>query len=579
MQNKLAITSVLNITLILVLGLACKRSFAVELAALDGERIYQKWEQIPAQFEGTWDTVNVHDYGIIPQNTTDNAAKLQQIIDAHDGNTVFYFPAGEYQLEAQIQILLNRVRNDHVVIQGAGPTQTKLLFTGDVPYFSGLITVEDKASFGDRNNPVALASTPSIKDTVIHLEQAHSKIIPGRILCIKQDNDTALVYPPADSNRAWYIKWKNGEADWADESMGQFVRVKAVQGTRVVLDKPLGFDFNQAMNPRVSVYDSFGSKVGVQDLYIEHIIPDNRYTPGGINDVFTIVFRFAQDCYVKNVHSKNAARGHVMAEYTYNVAIVNNVFERARRYGVGGAGYGVAVQNRSSNTYIANNVFDHLRHSVVLKEGANYTVIAYNHSKNWALLNPEVVDEDGNRIFAEADMSVHGFYSHNNLFEGNVCHNIFLADYWGPTGPGTTVFRNYTTGIDTLSGIWVDDFSHHQNVIGNEMPGASQLIVTGGSEDVLVEGNVLGNSVLWNSLPATSMLPPSLYLDQAPDFWDGQLQWPPFGPDVSNNELQRIPSQKPDSAENELTISPAHSNPKPQFNSIKQQYDLLGREW
>lgn len=545
---------------------------------LDTQRFHQKWEQVESSFDGVWDTVDVSEFGVSPNEKTGVAHKFQDLLDGHTNKTVFFFPEGDYYFESNIRILIDRIRNDHVIIKGSGPSKTKFYFTGDLEYFTGLIVVEDKASFGDRNNPVQLAIAPKAGDSEIILESANNKLIPGRIICVKQDNDTLLMFPEADKDRAWYQKWLKGEADWGEESMGQFAKVKSVHGTKVVLEDPLGIDFSLHNNPRVSIYDSFGNEVGVEDLYIEHVIPSSKYVPGGTNDVFGIVFRFVENAYVKNVHSVNAARGHVMVEYTYNVSIVNNKFQGAKNYGVGGAGYGVAVQNRSSKTYIANNLFDHLRHSVVLKEGANHSVIAYNVSKNWAVLDNEVVDENGQKILAEADMSVHGFYSHNNLFEGNLCHNIFMADYWGPTGPGTVAFRNRTYGTDTLSGIWVDDFSHHESIIGNELPNKSKLVVTGGSKDVLVEGNLIGESVHWTSLSNSTKLPASLYLDNIPEFWVSSLPWPAFGPDVIPvDQTIRLPVQVFNESVLRITKPSNWRNQRTIQDLKNKHFNLIGR--
>lgn len=557
----------------LILGTASHVLAVTDFGDLDPKRFPQPWSEVKASFSGTWDTVDVSKHGITPNTGTGVASVFQKMLNEHSGRTVFYFPEGAYTFESNIRILLDRIRNDHVILKGAGPEKTKFLFTGDLEYFTGLIVVEDKASFGDRNNAISLASAPKAGDNTLQLTSPLKAIVPGRILCVKQDNDRALMFPDKDADRAWYQKWKNGEADWSDESMGQFVRVQSVNGNTVVLEDRLGLDFTAEHNPRISIYDSFGEEVGVEDLYIEHTIPQSRYKPDGTNDVFNFVFRFVAKAYVRNVHSVNAARGHVLAEYTYDVAVVDSYFERARNYGVGGAGYGVAVQNRSAKTYISNNVFDHLRHAVVLKEGANHTVVSYNVSKNWAILDPAVVDDQGNRIEAEADMSVHGFYSHNNLFEGNLCHNIFLADYWGPTGPGTVAFRNKTYGTDNLSGIWVDDFSHHESVIANELPGQSQLVVTGGSEDVWLEGNVVGSSVIWTNLAATTRLPASLYLNEKPEFWDATLLWPPFGPDVVNAGSRWLPAQESSFSTSMQTI---RSIPRTKIQD-SSQFNLLGQ--
>jgi hypothetical protein len=145
-------------------------------------------------------------------------------------------------------------------------------------------------------------------------------------------------------------------------------------------------------------------------------------------------------------------------------------------------------------------------------------------------------------VSAEADFSIHGMYSHNNLFEGNLCHNIYYADYWGPTGPKTTSFRNRVFGADTLEGVYVDDFSHRANVIANDISGLASLGTDGTSDSLFIEGNVISGTPEWNTLPSSSQLPPSLYLESKPSFWIDVLDWPAYGPDVPNSGTNDIPA-------------------------------------
>ena len=44
-----------------------------------------------------------------------------------------------------------------------------------------------------------------------------------------------------------------------------------------------------------------------------------------------------------------------------------------------------------------------------------------------------------------------------NLFEGNVVEFIHNSDWWGPSGPGNTFFRNRAL----LEDFMIDDNSHY----------------------------------------------------------------------------------------------------------------------
>jgi hypothetical protein len=88
---------------------------------------------------------------------------------------------------------------------------------------------------------------------------------------------------------------------------------------------------------------------------------------------------------------------------------------------VGGFAYGV-VANASRANLIENNIFYHLRHSMVVHAGASWNVYGYNYS------------------FA-ADMFVHGAHAHMNLFEGNVVDKMH-ADFTHGSGSYNAFFRN-----------------------------------------------------------------------------------------------------------------------------------------
>ncbi|MFP4015009.1 MAG: hypothetical protein ACLFVQ_13060, partial [Chitinispirillaceae bacterium] len=535
--------------------LTLQSTAAFDYKDLPGER-FPEWNAASVTFpDADWDTVDVTTLGINPGNALSDSIsrKFMDILEAKGSDKrVYYFPEGTYTFEQPVLIGPDGYKSNwnatgvdvnNFVVMGAGPDKTRFLFDCDVTYFKALFWVEKPGGYYARNNPVNCTSVPMTGDNQVILSDA-SKASAGDFISIKSDNDPLLMFPEGDAEEAWYIKYiENGYEEEFAESYGQISRITAVNGNTVSLSPPIGIDFRSELNPRATIYEPKRRNefIGIQDLYIEHVIDSSRYSPGGTNDVFNIAFRFASDCFVKNVESFRTARGHVIVEYAHNVLITGSKFSYSRKYGVGGAGYGVCIQNRSSLVTVENNEFEHLRHSVVLKEGANHCVIAYNWSHDWAILDPEVTDEQGNRIEAEADISIHGLYSHNNLFEGNVCHNIFYADYWGPTGPRTTAFRNFTYGTDTLSGIFVDDYSHRENVIANVLPGQSRLYIDPSCEQSLSEGNVVNGNVQWNTLALSSSLPASLYLEGPPDFWKYDIPFPAFGPDVENAEQNVIP--------------------------------------
>ena len=71
---------------------------------------------------------------------------------------------------------------------------------------------------------------------------------------------------------------------------------------------------------------------------------------------------------------------HVEVSNSIGINVENSYFKDAFAYGSGGAGYGVALQYSSGDCYVHANVFEHLRHSILLQAGANGNVIGYNYS-------------------------------------------------------------------------------------------------------------------------------------------------------------------------------------------------------
>jgi len=119
------------------------------------------------------------------------------------------------------------------------------------------------------------------------------------------------------------------------------------------------------------------------------------------------------------------------------------------------------VETTSSECKIENNIFKHLRHSMILQAGANGNVFTYNYSTDpyW-----ETSYSPPN---SAGDVVLHGNYPYRNLFEGNVVQNIVIDNSHGSNGPYNTFLRNRAA----LYGIFMSaDNSPSQNFLGNEIP-------------------------------------------------------------------------------------------------------------
>jgi hypothetical protein len=213
---------------------------------------------------------------------------------------------------------------------------------------------------------------------------------------------------------------------------------------------------------------------------------------------------------------------------------------------------------------VSNNTFFYLRHAMMTKQGANGNVFGYNASfLNYA--------HEGVRSYGPmCDISQHGHFSYMNLFEGNVVQHVVFSDYWGPTGPQSTCFRNRVMdrrAWGPRSAIDVNDHSDAENVLANTLM-VGGVAVEPGCRDVWVEKNLFvksepagQDSLKPGSRPPGWKLPASLYLAGKPAWW-GDRPWPAIGADVDlaaladGGKLSTIPAEQ--RYREHLTSQPEH---------------------
>jgi len=451
---------------------------------------------------------SVADYGAVGDGIADDGPAFNAAIDAvaTSGEVGFvWVPPGDYRIATIVQM------KSGVALQGAGPDRTRLLF--ELPGFGFRGGIEFTGSIHAEETSVLSGHT--LRSREITLASAEG-IVPGTTLWLYQDDDDALMYT--------VDYWRT---DYSPQSMSQLVGVESVDGNTLQLDVELRLDYSAALNPRVRIIEPI-TDAGVEGLYLERLDTANAYT---------ISMDYAENCWVRHVESRLSYRSHIWAFYSRFLSIENSYFHEAHDYGGGGHGYGVTLGDSTSDSLVSNNIFHTLRHSTMVKEGASGNVFGYNYS----------FDNQS----SGADGSLHGHYNHGNLFEGNAFREIVVADWWGPSGPYTTLFRNRTS---SFVGISVRDHSHFANVVGNtastiDIRTGGDIVIfgypvyMGGVRDQLVDGNLVGGQLEWSG-PGALELPESHYLDGPPTFWDAR-PWPAIGADVDeiNSPDLEIPAQ------------------------------------
>lgn len=426
-------------------------------------------------------TVSVRDYGAVGDGQHDDSAAFESAVAAVAKPGVVAVPAGTYRLARTLKLASG------VVLRGEGAKASLLVFnmggTADA--------LIDFTTYNSRSW-LSLAQDAPLGATGMILASA-SGIAVGDVMEIEQQNDPAKMYTDPQWNQ-----------DWAQSVVGQFAVVTAISGQTVSLDRPLRAAFATNLSARARVY-RMGKNVGIEDLSIRREEPSSA---GGD----TIHFKYAFNCWVRRVESLDTVGAHVYAESSAAIEVRDSTFQRSHDYGDGGRGYGVSLGRHVSDCLIENNVFNTLRHAMVISQGANGNVFGYNASS---------VRRCESDAWTPCDISVHGHYPFRNLFEGNLVEEIDATDYWGPAGPGNVFLRN----VVSQEGIEIMDASHGQMVLGNLLLSGGPLRVEPGITGVVVAANTI--------LPATSAdgdcdvttVPDSLYLSAIPAFFSSS-PWP-----------------------------------------------------
>lgn len=433
--------------------------------------------------------VAVTDFGAIPNDGLDDLAAFQAAIALlpASGGEVF-IPAGTYELSASL------VLGDSIILQGASSDSVLLRI--------------NHSSVGVSVTGTAISPFYSVKSGYCK----NSNVI----VC-----DSAHIFATGDdielhqTNGSWDIS----PATWATFSVGQIDKVISVSGDSIFLQDALNINYNSALNPEIRRINT-KSCVEISCLSLERTDANTDGTG------YNISFNFASQCRVHGVESNKSQGSHVMIAASSHISVERSYFHDAYKYdGTGTKGYGVTLNNHASLCLIENNIFNHLRHAMMTKHGANGNVFGYNYSTD--------PYRNGDYEFPDdycGDISLHGHYSFANLFEGNVVQNIMIDDYWGPSGPYNTFFRNR---VEYYGFVMTSATTDTSNIVGNEISGSGfSFPFTLGAYTLSGNGNLAwANNCNGNIVPAgtTSLPEASMYRTVEPHFWIPGLSWPAIG--------------------------------------------------
>ncbi|MBN2002708.1 MAG: hypothetical protein JXA21_05070 [Anaerolineae bacterium] len=459
---------------------------------------YNDWSQ--AGYTGeiptiTTNILNVKDFGAAGNGSTDDAAAIQAAINDAPNPAVIFFPAGTYRIQAQLTL------KSGIVLRGEGYRQTHLecLNTGGCIRLYGalagnFVNVQSGLAKGSRQIVVADAAS----------------FVVGQGGEIQQDNIV-----PSD-------------ASWGQVAVGQMVKIVAINGNTLTIEPPLHLDYGLSYHPQIRPV-RYIEQVGIEDLHLKRL-------DSGSEGENNIAITRAADCWIRRVESEGSEKYHVGVSESLYLEIRDSYFHHAYYRGDGGQGYGVSLARHVTSVLVENNIFNELRHAMIVQLGTNGCVFGYNYpQRNFS--------DDG---WDKTSIALHGHYPFLNLFESNIAGWAGMDNVWGPNGPDNTLFRNRIVGTDKheefgqYRGVWMQGFRGSQYIAGNEintigagMVGQDGIYIptdaNGNPADVIVHGNNIRGAVTWN--PAWSQtLPASYYLPSKPAFY-GAMTWPSLGGD------------------------------------------------
>ncbi len=432
--------------------------------------------------------ISVDDYGAqADDGRSDSAAAAAAVAAATaiDGPVTITFGTGTYLLTETLAL------SDGVTVRGAGPSSQLVIDFGgsDGPGITATGSIA-----GDWM-PVGKAPQQGAGELRLLDAADAQRFSQGDTIEIEQTNDESMYTRP---------EWK---VDWGEGSVGELNRVVGIDGPVLRLEAPLTGTYRQDLSPRVRRIDPV-EQVGIENLSLFRA--DDGYGS-------TVRFELVADAWIDDVVSRRTSRAHVGLNQVFHCRIEGSIFHDASDFGDGGRAYGVSLARHTTGCLVTNNTLYDLRHAVIVQLGASGNVVAYNHARGSAGY------EDRQ---PRADLSLHGHWPQANLFEGNIVDRAVSADWWGPSGPANTFYRNCVR--DHLI---VADRSDDQVVIGNVI-GSGGFTIEEGIEGSVVSGNLVAGPR--SGLPDSAGDldaggPPSLFTVEAPEFL-ADYQWPPIDP-------------------------------------------------
>lgn len=481
---------------------------------------------------------------------------IQAAIDsagAANGTNLVLLREGKYTLDKPL--ILEAGKHDNVYIKGAGPDhlmhsgkRTLLAFDFTDPENFGVPV------YGGMNAGIVLkGGYYRLLGTVTEYNSGSNQIAMDSSNSTLSEGDIVRIR----SNRP-------GVSCKEHPCMGQFNRIKAViNNSPLVLeldhDFSLTWDQQQeygGLDLTVHSLDAL-QNVGISSIGMETVgyqpdqLPDHfecrdepaaNHSPHGFH---ILAFR-VYNAHIRDLSSYRPIAHHVHMLESLNNTISDSFFNDAvYRHGCnGGHGYGVNLWRKSTLNLVENNIFRHLRRSLMFNRGVHKNVLGYNYSR-------EVSAQTGSQI--RGDLSSRNMSDSGNLAEGNKVDRILNDTYHEST---YTAFKNVYFRNSTFYNYMENEGGIENYFIGNRGAFGGNHDPSSLQTDLYAFKNSTPstheNSSLEYSNPDLILNKASLYHRDAPHFiqqkdrWNEDYTWPPMGPGLSKSDrplTQDIPAR------------------------------------
>ena len=368
---------------------------------------------------------------------TDVSAALQQSLRLCPSNQAVFLPAGTYRLDRQL--VFDR---DGVVLRGAGPGLTRLLFSGtndqSVFYISKEAHEYDFAS----SKAADLAADIPNGGTNLLLATDPGWAV-GDFISIDQQTN-GLLNPFGSSGECGFCMARPHRA------IAQLCQVTGMRdGTHITVLPPIVSGFQRTNSPQALKAVGMVQEVGFEDFTITN-------ATGVATAAYTFWFLGTANCWMTNVEAQVSYRRHMYSNNALWLQVQGCRFRLGNGPDWGAPAYGpdraysLYLGFGTTCAWIHDNIFDHVHFAVSLEGTVSGCAVTANFTTNILF---------SNRYTAQPSIGFHGAGVNRCLIEGNYCASKFLIDrIWGG-GIYGTFFRNRTFNVQANEGVQVDQYA------------------------------------------------------------------------------------------------------------------------